>query len=120
MADMDDSGDEDVRDAGGDVPADAAEEVDGDRRDEDLRAAVAIIRLIDELEVTAAGRARRIEPHVVRVLARRAGYMGCGARVLEVVRGAVRAGEGQRRAEAAASAQRPIALNADTECAGHG
>lgn len=120
MTDRDDRDDDD-RDAAGDVDTGAAEDPRSeDPRSEDLRAAVAIIRLIDELEATPAGRARRIEPHVVRVLARRAGYMGCGARVLEVVRGAVRAGEAQRRAEVAASGHGGLTFDADTECAGHG
>jgi hypothetical protein len=89
-------------------------------RDEDFRSALAIIRMLDALEKAHPQRERRIEPHLVWVLARRAGYMGYGADLLQMTRSAIQAGEADRREEqATAAAVGPAALDAATDCAGH-
>lgn len=89
-------------------------------RDEDLRSAVAIIRMLDALEKAHPQRVRRIEPQLVWVLARRAGYMGYGGQLLEMTRSAIQAGEADRREEQeTAAAVGPAALDATTDCAGH-
>lgn len=91
------------------------------QRDEDTRSAIAIARMVDDLEKAHPGRTRRIEPQLLWVLARRAGYAGYGPELLQLVRGAIQAGEDDRREEEAkaAAAADPAVPRPTTDCVGH-
>lgn len=90
------------------------------QRDEDLKSAVAIVRMIDALEKAHPERIRRIEQEVVWVLARRAGWMGHGDAFIRYAHRAVMIGEDDRREDEAKAAQPDPSLpQPTTESVGH-
>jgi hypothetical protein len=65
----------------------------------DARIAQDFVRFLDALEVVDPARRRRIEPELVRFLARRVGYFGARDSFLRFVGEALDEGERQRRDE---------------------
>ena len=97
------------------------EDEERQQRDEDTRSAIAIARMVDDLEKAHPGRVRRIESQLLWVLSRRAGFSGYGPELLQLVRSAVQAGEDDRREEEAkaAAAADPAVPRPTTDCVGH-
>ncbi|WP_293864502.1 hypothetical protein [uncultured Alsobacter sp.] len=102
---------------------DQDQDEDDDRlqQDEDVRSAIAITRMVDDLEKAHPRRTRRIETQLLWILARRAGYSGYGPELLQVVRSAIQQGEDDRREEEARAAEAadPAMPRPTTDCVGH-
>jgi hypothetical protein len=88
----------------------------------DGRAASEIVRLIHGLEQAGPDRLRRIEPHVVWLIARNAGYHNLSAEFLQFVRRALAEGRALWKAEEKSqrtSETSVSGLKAGTSVAGH-
>ncbi|MFO1151178.1 MAG: hypothetical protein U1E62_22605 [Alsobacter sp.] len=88
----------------------------------DARAAQEIVRLIAGLEQAGPDRLRRIEPHVVWLIARNAGYRNLGAEFLQFVRRALAEGRALWKAEEKGKATQERSgrrLKPGTAVAGH-
>jgi hypothetical protein len=86
----------------------------------DLRAAMEIHRLVQGLELAGPDRQRRIEPHLVWLIARNAGYHNLSPSFLRFVRRALAEGRKARRAQDKASlTDRQNELRPDSEVKGN-
>lgn len=85
----------------------------------DFRAAIEIVRLIANLETAGPDRRRRIEPHVVWVIARNAGYHNFSSEFLRLVRDGLAKGRAQRKREDKVPPSADGELNQNSSVAGH-
>jgi hypothetical protein len=85
----------------------------------DFRAAIEIVRLIANLETAGPDRRRRIEPHVVWVIARNAGYHNLSGDFLHLVRDGLAKGRALRKRDDAIEPDAKRTLKQTSSVAGH-
>ena len=89
------------------------------QREADFEAALAIVRLIGGLEYAHPHKRRRLEPHVVWLIARNAGYHNLGPEFVQFVRRAVADGKELRRRDDSEAGPKPSASPFNAGQTGH-